>query len=114
MADRAVFLCVARKEEGKEERETQWSVRVGENCWTYLDVVQPGLRSSINGGLAGGWFGWGARQDGPLLQTSPFSQPQTSCLLATSSMTDSEIENFNKEYIAQQPVYRWGEGRGGG
>ena len=109
MVNRAVFLCAAgeREREREGEEETQWSVRLGQTCWTALDVVKPGLRTSINGGVAGGGFGWGARQDGPLLQGAPHHSQAGKCL-ATSNITDSEIEKFNKEFVSEQPVYRTG------
>ena len=107
MVARAVFLYAA----GEVEGETQWSVRLGETCRTELDVVQSGQRTTINGGVAGGWFGWGARQDGPLQQGGrPPSQHTEAvhCHLTSSSISDSQIEKFNKEFIAEEPVYRSG------
>ena len=105
MEGRAVFLTAA----GEVEGETQWSVRLGQDCWTELDVVQPGLKTRINGGVEGGWFGWGARQDGPLQQGGLPHHTETTQYLATSHISDSQIEKFNKEFITEHPVYRWGD-----
>ena len=99
-----MFLCAGPEVEG----ETQWSLRLGRTCRTELDLVPAGLRTSVNGGVAGGWFGWGARQDGPLLQAGGQDHPGTvQCRpVASSTISDYQIEKFNKEFITEHPVYR--------
>ena len=112
MAGRLVHLT-ARHLQG----EPQWAVRLGEDVWTELDVVETGSKTSVNGGQAGGWFGWGRRQDAPLHRgvssRSDLSGDLSGDLLVsdvlelgTTNLSDKEVETFNREYIQQHPVYR--------
>ena len=107
MAGRPVYLAAKEVEE-----ETQWSVRLGEDAWTELDVVQPGARTTINGGVSGGWFGWGRRQDGPLHRglsaRSGALLHNEAQHIGTTDRQDKELERFNKEFIKRHPVYRQG------
>ena len=105
MAGRSVYLA-ARDLQG----DTQWSLRLGEDTWTELDVLQPGERTTINGGVAGGWFGWGRRQEGPLQHGV---EARSGALLHTEAQhigttvrQDKELETFNREFIRKHPVYR--------
>ena len=93
--------------------ETQWAVRLGEDVWTELDVVETGSKTSVNGGQAGGWFGWGRRQDAPLHRGVSARSDLSGDLLVsdvlelgTTNLSDKEVETFNREYIQQHPVYR--------
>ena len=108
MAGRLVHLT-ARHLQG----ETQWAVRLGEDVWTELDVVEAGSKTPVNGGQAGGWFGWGRRQDAPLHRGVTSRSDLSGDLLVldvlelgTTNLSDKEVETFNREYIQQHPVYR--------
>ena len=88
----------------------QWAVRLGglTGLWTELDC-RPGS-TTINGGVAGWWLGWGARQAGPpvrgVASRSGVEAESSSC--GTTTRTDAELERFNTEFCRAEPRYRAG------
>ena len=88
----------------------QWAVKIGE-VWTECDItVGEGELTRVNGGTQGGWFGWGAQQDGDLVSGQCARSGATlspgSASLGHTDITDQEIRRFNKEFVKCNPYYR--------
>ena len=90
----------------------QWAVKIGD-VWTECDTVGEGELTRVNGGTPGGWFGWGAEQDGDLVSGQCARSGATATLsggaasLGHTDITDQEIRRFNKEFVKCNPYYRF-------
>ena len=92
-----------------DSAQCQWSVRVGDQ-WTECDIGNDGSLVTINGGTPGGWFGWGARSDGPLV-TGHVSRCGVTLehghvALGYTDMSDEAILEFNKIFVHNNQHYR--------
>ena len=98
-----VFLTSLRTDKG-----VLWSVKIGD-LWTECDLADVGGRVTLNGGVSGGWLGWGARRDGPLVRGQ---RSRGGCVLApgTASLgrtgvTDEELGDFNRHFVTKHTSY---------
>ena len=105
---RSVYLGNRRLDNEDEDR-LQWAVKIG-HSWTECDVLPDGSNTTINGGRAGGWWGWGARPDGPMVTSvgarSGVTLSPGHASLGHTSRSDEDIEVFNKEFVKHNKVYR--------
>ena len=91
--------------------DDQWSVRVGDQ-WTECDHAEVGAVTLVNGGVSGGWFGWGARQDGDLVsgqcsRSGVGLSTGARSALGSTDITDQEIIKFNRDFVKYNPRYRY-------
>ena len=106
---RSVYLGNRRLD--NEEDRLQWAVKIG-HSWTECDVLPDGSNTTINGGRAGGWWGWGARPDGPMVTSVgarsgvTLSPGHAHASLGHTDRSDEEIEMFNREFVKHNKVYR--------
>ena len=99
-----VFLSSIRSDAG-----LMWSVKVGD-LWTECDLAQVGGRVTVNGGVSGGWLGWGARRDGPPMRGQRSRAGSvlvpSAASLGSTEMTHGELVEFNKYFVTQHKLYR--------
>ena len=92
----------------RTDRGMLWSVKVGD-LWTECDLADVGGRVTVNGGVPGGWLGWGARADGPPLrgQRSPGGSVLAlgTASIGRTEVTDEEIGEFNKHFVIKHTSY---------
>ena len=107
---RPVYLATRETSRG----DTQWAVRVGEETWTEVSRKEGEERGRtvLNGGVVGGWWGWGAKAQGPLHRGptagSGAAVPPGETSLGNTARTDEEVEQFNAKYIKDYPAYKEG------
>ena len=93
----------------RDDRGVLWSVKVGD-LWTECDLADAGGRVTLNGGVTGGWLGWGARADGPPVRgqrsRGGAGLAPGAASIGRTEVTDQELRQFNRHFVTKHTVYR--------
>eukprot|EP00092_Neocalanus_flemingeri_P021571 GFUD01023396.1.p1 GENE.GFUD01023396.1~~GFUD01023396.1.p1 ORF type:complete len:187 (+),score=59.24 GFUD01023396.1:297-857(+) len=98
--ERKVFLGT-KPCDGYGRFATHWAVRVGDDSWTEVDggsgveESEEGDKNTINGGSPARLFRGANARSGSTVH----------CVLGTTDKTDGEIDEFNRNYLLNNPKY---------